>query len=126
MSFFRLSNLKNEPKFNDDEEEEYLNVIAMIVTKIKRKTMPDGSFKFEFSIIQTETNGWTDVSYISKCPEDELKFCKLFEPIGSIIFINRCLPDRLSLELEFDDEMAAVVFRPNQYQVDQFMKVIKF
>ena len=118
MSFFRLSNLESQ-----QNDELYLHVIGMIVTKIQRKQTPSGSFKFEFSIIQTENNYLTKVTYISETHEQELKFCRLFQPIGTLCYLNTCLPDGLGLELVYEDKMAAVAFRPNEFQVNRFLQV---
>ena len=124
MSLFRLKNLQNGPEICEEDDELYLNVLVMLVSKIKRQKTPNGFFKFEFSVLQTETDGWTTVTYISKAPEQELKFVHLFEPVGTLIYMNTCIRDGNELILEYSDKMAAVAFRPNEYQVTQFMKVI--
>ena len=114
--FYRL----NEEVGNDDE---YLNVIGMIVTDIKRKQKFGFTYEISFHIIQDEWNGWTKVSYISTSNEEELKFQKLFEPIGTIVFLNRCYKENAELVLDYDKEMAAVAIRPNNFQVEKFLKV---
>ena len=123
MSFLRLKTLKETLNKQNDDYDEYFNVIGMITSKINSRKLPNGSIKFEFSIIQTEHDGFTPVTYISNCQEQELKFCKLFQPVGTICFMSDCQPNGYGLELSHHDDMAAVVFRPNEYQVNQFLKV---
>ena len=124
MSLFRLENLSNESTINDDEDECYLNVLVMLVSKIKRRKTSNGFFKYEFSVLQTETDGWTNVTYISKAHEQELKFVHLFQPVGTLLYMNTCIRDGRELILEYSEKMAAVALRPNEYHVTQFMKVI--
>ena len=124
MSFLRLSDLENKPENKNTGDEEYMNVLGMIVTKITRTKTPNDSIKIQFSIAQTEHDRWTRVTYISTCPEEELKFCWLYQPIGTICFLSTCLRDGVGLELFYEDEMAAVVFRPNEFQVNEFFKVL--
>ena len=123
MSLFRLKNLYNGSEINNEEDELYLNVLVMLISKIKRQKTLNGSFKFEFSVLQTETDGWTTVTYISEAPEQELKFVHLFEPVGTLLYMNTCLRDGKNLILEYSDKMAAVALRPNDYHVRQFLKV---
>ena len=122
MSFLRLTDLENQPDYRH-ENQEYLNVMGMIATKMKRTKTPNNTVKIQFSIIQSEFEPWTPVTYISTCPEEELKFCWIYQPIGTICFLSPCLRDGVGLELIHDEEMAAVVFRPNEFQVNQFLKV---
>ena len=104
-------------------EDEYLNVIGMMVTDIRRKQRFGFSYEISFHIIQDEWNGWTKVSYITESHEQELKFQKLLNPVGTIIFLNRCYKENNGLVLDFDKEMAAVALRPNTFQVEKFLKV---
>ena len=104
-------------------EDEYLNVIGMMVTDIRRKQRFGFSYEISFHIIQDEWNGWTKVSYITESHEQELKFQKLLNPVGTIIFLNRCYKENDGLVLDFDKEMAAVALRPNTFQVEKFLKV---
>ena len=111
-------------RLNDEApEDEYLFIIAMIVSDIKMRKVGDKSFEWTFKIIQDEQSGWTTVTYISKKAEENLKLCKLYHPIGTMIFMNRCIRSEAKIQLEYDEDDGAIVaFRPNEFQANQFLK----
>ena len=108
-----------------EQEDEYLDVIGMIVTDIKYKRTVDQKLIYTFSIIQFESLYWTSVKYISNSVEEELNLRKLLQPVGTIVYMNSCsFINEYSLELDFRDEMAVVAIRPNEFQVNNYLKVI--
>ena len=117
--------MDNFYRLNDEvvDEDIYQNVIAMMVTGVNRKRLPNDTFELTFHILQDEWNGWTRVSYISESHEQELKLQKLYDPVGTIVYMNRITKSNEGLDLTYDDEMAVVSLRPNVYQVQQFLKV---
>ena len=118
MSFYRCGE-------QVDQDDEYLNIIGMIVTDIKHKRTVDGKVIYTFSIVQSECKYWTSVKYVSESVEEDLNLRKLFQPIGTIVYMNSCSLDDNNLELFFRDEMAVVVIRPNEFQVNNYLKVIR-
>ena len=123
-----FQNIKNMDKFyrlNDkvDDEDVYQNIIAMIASSFKRKRTANNHYEITFYILQDEFSGSTRVTYISESQEQELRLQKLYNPVGTIVFMNRISVCNDGLELFNDDEMAVVAMRPNVYQVEQFLKV---
>ena len=116
MTFYRLNGEVNE-------DFEFQNVIGIIATKITRNRNPDSTYNISFGIIQEKYSAITRVNYTSKSNQQELKLQKLFDPPGTIVFMNRCIKNDNCLDLSIDDEMAIVAIRPNVYQVEKFMKV---
>ena len=114
--FYRLND-----KVND--ENVYQNLIAMIVSGFKRKRTANDHYEISFYILQDEFSGSTRVTYVSESQEQELRLQKLYNPVGTIVFMNRISVFNDGLELFNDDEMAVVAMRPNVYQVEQFLKV---
>ena len=108
---------------NDDF---YFNVIGMIVTEIERRRITLTDYEWKFSIIQNETSQWTTVKYKASRIEEEFKLSHMSNPIGTIVFMNRCLKWNNEIELDFDeDELAVVALRPNEFQVKEFLKVFR-
>ena len=112
MSFYRCG----EPV---DQEDEYLNIIGMIVTGIKYKRTIDDKLIYTFSIIQSDSKYWTSVKYTSQSVEEDLNLRKLIQPIGTIIYMNSCVSENNNIEVFFRDEMAVVAIRPNEFQVNK-------
>ena len=107
-----------------EENDELLNVIGMIVTDLKRKRLPDGSYEWKFSIIQKETTKWTSVTYNSASVEQELRLSRLFNVVGTLVFMNNCLIRDKNIILEHIEQMAIIAFRPNEFQANNFLKAI--
>ena len=105
-----------------DDADDYLNVMGMIVSELRFKRQLNGTCLWSFDIIQSESSGVIQVEYISSCVKEDLKLAQLLKMFGTLIFMNNCVRTPNGLSLEIWDEMAIVAFRPNVYQVNQFLK----
>ena len=104
-------------------EDEYVNIIGMIVSDIKRRRITETSYEWTFTILQDETSGRFDIKYRASKLEEDFQPAKLFNAIGSLIFMNRCVKNGLEYELDFEkDNLAIVALRPNEFQVQEFLK----
>ena len=106
------------------DENDYLRVIGMIVSKVTyRKTIND-EVECTFFILQDESHGCTKVTYISRSPKEELKLFRLYKVFGTLVYMTNIVKLRDGFELDYDEEMAVIAFRPNVYQANKFLEEI--
>ena len=123
-SYFRFNGIP--PK-----EDEFVNIVAVLATDPTIKTYRDGDDKihreFTFYVVQEESIA-VPVKYVSSSQNFELKLMKLVTKEGTILVMNNLIVSRanpLQLELIADDELCVLAVRPNKYQIDRFLKVLK-
>ena len=105
------------------------NVIGMLTAAPEIKTKLHGKDgirrTFELNLMQEE-NQSVLIRYISDRPETELKLIKLFKSEGTLIVMNNCIITNiqpLQMEVTVDDDLCILACRPNEYQIDKFIKV---
>ena len=103
-------------------EDQSVSVIAMIVSDIKYERVSSNELKWSFLILQDESGYTSRVSYISNSIENELKLSNLHQAMGTIVFISRMFKENSEFQIDYEDDLAVVALRPNNFQINKFMQ----
>ena len=115
MSFHRVE--------NDAPEDEYVTILGMIVSNIEFK-ITDKILTYTFRIMQKEDQLMTRMIYRCTSKDQELKLCHLYKPFGTLVLVNKCIKNGAIYEIDYDDDLIVLAFRPNNYQVGKFLQEI--
>ena len=111
-------------RFNSEApEDQSVSVIAMIVSDIKYERISSKKLKWSFWVLQDESSYTTRVTYISDSVENELKLSNLQQAMGTIVFISRMYKENDVFYIDYEDDLAIVALRPNNYQINKFLQV---
>ena len=114
MSFYRFE--------NEAPEDSYVNIIAMIATKIEIKKISSDVIIYSFLVVQQEEEYLRRINYRCDSKDKELNLFKLHKAVGTIVFMNNCSENNGAFDLEYDEDLIVLALRPNNFQVEKFLK----